>query len=168
MAVIGKMEGVGKMENNGNMAIFGNLVTFYNSRAFTHNYIFGIIWKGNLYMVKTTSELLSAVLKLDKASRGNGYSLRFKPNRSVKELLLGQGATLLCSREMFEELVKNSKYNKGEVFEKLVTEYYGQKWEKDSVPFTDDGDLTVDGIAYQIKFESASFISEKQMLRMRG
>ena len=78
------------------------------------------------------------------------------------------GAEILCSAEMFEMLCNESKYNKGEIFEKLVTERFGQTWEKDSVPFTDDGDLTVDGIAYQIKFESASFINEKQMMRMRG
>ena len=62
---------------------------------------------------------------------------------------------------MFEE----SKYNRGEIFEKLVTEFYGQKWEKDNVPFTDDGDLTVNGIAYQIKFQKATFTSEKQLAR---
>lgn len=148
--------------------ILKNLVDFYNSRAYTHRYIFGIIWKGCVYMVKADSGLLAFVLKLDKASRGNGYALRFKPNNTIRNLLISHGATMLCSAEMFNELVKDSKYNKGEVFEKLVTEYYGQTWEKDNVPFTDDGDLTVDGIAYQIKFESATFINEKQMLRMRA
>ena len=59
-----------------------------------------------------------------------------------------------------------SKYNKGEVFEMLVTQHYGQTWVKDNVPFTEDGDLTVDGIAYQIKFEKATFINEAQMFRM--
>lgn len=151
-----------------NKALFNEMVTFYNRKAFTHKYIIGISFQGNIYMVEITSDLLPYILKLDKASRGNGYSLRFKPNKAVKALLMSKGAALLCSVEMFEELVKASKYNKGEVFEKLVTEFYGQEWEKDSIPFTDDGDLTVDGVAYQIKFESASFISEKQMMRMRG
>lgn len=151
-----------------NKALFNEMVTFYERKTFTHKYIIGISFQGNIYMVKITSDLLPYILKLDKASRGNGYSLRFKPNKATKALLMSQGATLLCSVEMFGELVETSKYNKGEVFEKLVTEYFGQTWEKDNVPFTDDGDLTVDGVAYQIKFESASFISEKQMMRMRG
>ena len=123
---------------------------------------------GNIYMIKAKSDVLAHVLKLDKASRGNGYALRFKPNNSIKTLLISMGAEILCSAEMFATLCNESKYNKGEIFEKLVTERFGQTWEKDSVPFTDDGDLTVDGIAYQIKFESASFINEKQMMRMRG
>jgi hypothetical protein len=151
-----------------NNALFREMVNFYNSHAYTHEYIFGINFQGNIYMVKTTSEMLAYVLKLDKASRGAGMQLRFKPNNSIRAALLAEGAELICSAEMFKELVAESKYNKGEIFEKLVTEYFGQTWEKDSVPFTDDGDLTVDGIAYQIKFESASFINEKQMMRMRG
>ena len=151
-----------------NITLFKEMVDFYNDKAFTHNYIFGFNYKGNVYMVKTTSKVLAYVLKLDKASRGKGYSLRFKPNNKIREMLLAEGAELICSVEMFKELVANSKYNKGEIFERLVTEWYGQEWEKDNVPFTDDGDITVDGIAYQIKYEQATFITEAQMMRMRG
>ncbi len=151
-----------------NIALFNEMVKTYNDKAYTHEYIFGINYKGNIYMVKTTSQLLSLILKLDKASRGKGYSLRFKPNNKVRELLLSEGATLICSAEIFDKLVSESKYNKGEVFEKLVTEWYGQKWEKDSIPFTESGDLIVDGIAYQIKYEQATFLTEAQMLGLRG
>ena len=151
-----------------NITLFNKMVEFYNSKAYTHNYIFGFNYKGNVYMVKTTSKILAYVLKLDKASRGKGYSLRFKPNNTIREMLLAEGAELICSVEMFKSLVADSKYNKGEIFERLVTEWFGQEWEKDNVPFTDDGDLTVDGIAYQIKYEQATFITEAQMMRMRG
>lgn len=151
-----------------NVALFRKMVEFYNTNAFTHNYIFGFRFYGNIYMVNVTSEILETVLKLDKASRGAGYALRFKPNKSIKSYMLSLGAEVLCSEQLFDDLCNNSKYNKGEIFEKLITEVHGQTWEKDNVPFTDDGDLTVDGIAYQIKFEKASFINEKQMLKMQG
>ena len=151
-----------------NIALFNEMVKTYNNNAYTHEYIFGINYKGNVYMVKTTSQMLNLVLKLDKASRGKGYSLRFKPNNKIREMLLAEGAELICSAEMFGKLANESKYNKGEVFEKLVTEWYGQKWEKDNVPFTEDGDLTVNGIAYQIKYEQATFLTEAQMLGLRG
>jgi hypothetical protein len=39
-----------------------------------------------------------------------------------------------------------------------------QEWKKDSVPYYLDGDLTVDGVKYQIKFESASFANEETIL----
>lgn len=151
-----------------NIALFEKMVNTYNSKAYTPNYIFGIDYKGNIYKVTVDHEILSLILKLDKASRGKGYSLRFKPNNKIRELLLAKGAQLICSTEYFKKLTSESKYNKGEIFEKLVTEWYGQTWEKDSVPFTEDGDLTVDGIAYQIKFEQATFLTEAQMLRLRG
>lgn len=149
-------------------AIFENMVKYYISKSYTHNYIAVFTFNGVVYMVIVGNDLFNNGVKLDKASRGAGYSIRFKPTKSDKINLLAKGAKVLCSIEYFEELVKNSKYNKGEIIEKLVTEYYGQEWKKDNVPFTDDGDLTVNNIAYQIKFERATFINEKQIARMRA
>ena len=39
-------------------------------------------------------------------------------------------------------------------------------WEKDNVPFTKDGDLTVDGVAYQIKYQKATFCNEKSLANL--
>lgn len=142
------------------------LIQFYNKHAFTHNYILGFRMNGNIYYVIVDAKELDFVTKLDKASRGAGYSLRFKPNKAQKNYLMNLGAEILCSEEFFDELCEMSKYNKGEIFEKLVTEMNGQTWVKDNVPFTEDGDLTVNGIAYQLKFEKATFITEAQMMRM--
>ena len=149
-----------------NTVLFAHLIEGYNKLAFTHNYIYGFCFQNMVYMVKATAEDMAFVLKLDKASRGAGYALRFKPNKAQKTFLLAKGATAICSKEFFEATVKESKYNKGEIFEKMVTEFYGQTWVKDNVPFTEDGDLTVDGVAYQIKFEKATFINEKSLARM--
>jgi hypothetical protein len=149
-----------------NINLLNNLINSYNKLSYTHNYIFGFNFKGNLYAVVTTSEVLPYVLTLDSASRGAGYALRFNPTNEQKVLLLSKGAELICSTKFFLEIVENSKYNKGEIFEKLCTENVGQKWEKDNVPFTDGGDLTVDGIAYQIKFEKATFTNEKTLARL--
>lgn len=149
-------------------AIFNTLVNYYHSKSFTDNYIFCFEFDGVIYMVFCNGKDFQFGVKLDKASRGAGYSLRFKPTKKDKINLLAKGATAICSKAFFENMVKNSKYNKGEIIEKLVTEYHGQEWEKDNVPFTDDGDLTINGIAYQIKFERATFINEAQMNRMRA
>lgn len=151
------------MKNN---EIKRTLIQFYNKHAFTHNYILGFRMNGNIYYVIVDAKELDFVTKLDKASRGAGYSLRFKPNKAQKNYLISLGAEVLCSEEFFDELKTMSKYNFGELFEKLVTEMNGQTWVKDNVPFTVDGDLTVDGIAYQLKFEKATFITEAQMMRM--
>ena len=50
----------------------------------------------------------------------------------------------------------------------MMTEKAGQTWIKDSTPFTIDGDLTVDGTAYQIKFENATFTNEKTLARLEA
>ena len=143
------------------------LQDFYHGSAFTRDYIMGFIINHVVYMVVCDSHMVDRVTCLDKASRGQGYALRFKPNRSQKMLLMACGAVALCSEEFFNALVADSKYNKGEIFEKLVTEYAGQVWEKDTVPYTMAGDIEWNGKAYQIKFEKATFTNEKTMASLR-
>lgn len=149
-----------------NIALLHSMVSAYDRHAFTHNYIFGFVDRKNVYMVKADHSVLPYVVKLDQASRGAGFSIRFKPDKSQKELLKSFGFELLCSEAYLKELVANSIYNEGEIFEKLVTEKYGQVWTKDHVPFTDDGDLTVDGTVWQIKYNKATFASEKQLAKL--
>ena len=148
-----------------NTALFMNLIDRYNAVAYTHEYIWGFEYKGNIYMSMTDSSAMAHVCKLDKASRGCGMALRFCPTADQK-LALMTGAQVLCSKKYFEEVYADSKYNRGEIFEKMVTEYFGQEWEKDNVPFTEDGDITVDGIAYQIQFQKATFCNEESIANL--
>lgn len=148
-----------------NTALYLNMISRYNALAFTHSYIFGFRYAGNIYMAYADAEMLPSILKLDNAGRNQGHSIRFCPNKGIK-LALMPTATLLCSTKYFDTMVSNSKYNKGEIFEKLVTEHFGQQWHKDNVPFTEDGDITVANIAYQIKFERATFTTEKTLMKL--
>ena len=149
--------------------IRNELIRHYNNTSATHHYIVAFNFKGNIIAAETTSEVLfNTGVKLDSAGRGQGYSIRFKPNNRDKVALMMGRTMVLCSTEYFEDTVKSSKYNRGEVIEKMVTEYFGQTWVKDNVPYTEDGDITVDGVKYQIKFEKATFINEAQMMRMRA
>ena len=148
-----------------NTTLFMNLINRYNAVAYTHEYIWGFEFKGNIYMAITDSSVMAHICKLDKASRGCGIALRFCPTTDQKLALMAD-AQVLCSKKYFEEVYATSKYNRGEIFEKMVTEHFGQKWEKDNVPFTEDGDITVDGIAYQIKFQKATFCNEKNIANL--
>lgn len=148
-----------------NTALFAQMIDRYNTYAYTHEYIWGFSYKGNVYMAHTDKAMMPYICKLDKASRGAGYALRFCPTNNQK-LALMPSATLLCSEKFFNEQVFESKYNNGEIFEKMVTEYFGQEWHKDNVPFTKDGDITVNGIAYQIKFQKATFCNEKSLMNL--
>lgn len=146
--------------------LFKTMIDRYNDVAYTHHYIWGFEYRKVIYMTITDADYMPYVCKLDKASRGAGYALRFCPNTDQKVMLLTAGATAICSAEYFNSEVENSKYNKGEIFEKMVTEYFGQTWEKDNVPFTEAGDIEVDGTAYQIKFQKATFCNEKSLANL--
>ena len=145
-----------------NTTIHAMLINGYNEKAYTHNYIWGFTLNHVVYMATTGSEIMPYITCLDKASRGQGYSLRFKPNKEQKMFLMPK-AEPLCSEAYFEELFASTKYNRGEIFEKLVTEKFGQVWVKDNIPFTQAGDIEVEGIAYQIKFQKATFTNEKAL-----
>lgn len=142
--------------------LFKMMIDRYNAVAYTHNYIWGFVYKKTVYMATTTAEIMPYICKLDKASRGAGYALRFCPNVEQKIALLPY-AQPLCSEAYMDELKAESKYNYGELFEKLVTERFGQVWTKDNVPFTKAGDIEVDGVAYQIKYQKATFCNEKSI-----
>lgn len=149
-----------------NTALFEMMINRYNELSYTHNYIYGFYFQDMVYAVETTADIMPYILKLDKASRGQGYSLRFCPTKNQKAFLLAKGAKAICSKKYFDETVAASKYNKGEIFEKIITESFGQTWEKDTLKFTDGGDVEVDGVAYQVKFEKATFTNEKTLARM--
>jgi len=143
------------------------MVKFYNMLSYTHFYMVAFNWQNMVTVAYINGDQLADITTLDKASRGAGKSLRFKPTKAQKTYMINECETFtLCKVEELEELTNASKYNKGEIVEKLITELFGQTWEKDNIPFTEDGDLTVNGIAYQIKYEKATFINEKQMARM--
>ena len=145
--------------------IFKAMIDRYNELSYTHNYIFGLAFNGNIYATFTDESVLPYVCTLDKASskNGGGYSLRYKPNKAQKTTLFANSEKtfIVCSVEYFNEMVETTKYNKGEIFEKLITEYFGMKWEKDNVPFTEGGDIEINGKAFQIKYEKATFTNEK-------
>lgn len=148
------------------MNLFQNMIDRYNEVSFTHHYIYGFTFKGMVYAVETGTDVMPYVLKLDKASRGAGYALRFCPTTEQKFFLMGHGAKVICSKRMFDDMVASSKYNRGEIFEKMITEAAGQVWVKDNLKFWEAGDVTINGTAYQIKFEKATFTNEKTLARL--
>lgn len=149
-----------------NTTIFANLLRRYTAASYARNYIFGFSFYGTIYAAIAPEGSLPFVTTLDRASRGAGYALRFKPTFEQKVFLMGGKTFALCSEAYFKAMVQDSKYNRGEVFEKLITEHFGQEWKKDTVPFTEAGDIEVKGIAYQIKFEKGTFASEKTLARL--
>lgn len=155
-------------DNMGNKEILIEFCKRYSNLAFTHNYIFGFIYKDTVYFY-ITGELLYIGVKLSEASRNQGLSIRYRPTVEEKEGLIRFGiARPFCLTDYFLKQVNNSKYNRGEIFEKLITEKLGYTWTKDNTPFTESGDIVYKNTHYQIKFENATFTTEKTLYRLES
>lgn len=142
--------------------ILNDMLNKYLDKAQVDNYILGFEYDGVIYNATISHNELHQFVKLDKASRGAGYSIRFRPCKKDKVALLPK-ATVLCSKAYFTEKFTGWKYNRGETHEAITTESFGQEWEKDSECFAGHADLTVNGIGYELKFEGGTFCNEKTL-----
>lgn len=134
------------------------MIRHYRKHSAADSYIVGFTYANKLYAIKL-DEIMPRLLKEDTASRGAGSLLRLSIKKCYKEQLIRKGAICFGS----QDILNTEKYNKGEIFEKIITEHYNQTWEKDTVPFWEDGDITVDGEKIQIKLDRASLLNEKQI-----
>ena len=134
-----------------------NLLNAYNATSAAAAYILGFMLNGNVYQI-ILNHLPEWLIGMDResTSHGGALKLRIRMTTIARRRLMNMGAAYLGT---VDEILSSRK-NKGEAFEKYVTEKAGQEWHKDSIPYYIDGDLTVDGIKYQIKFESASLANE--------
>lgn len=139
----------------------------YNKNSASHTYYFGFVVAGLLYVVAgMTFDELSAYFKMDRASTAKGgfKKIRIKANSADLKALLPI-AILLGSAD----LLIDEKWNKGEMFEKVITETFtNEKWVKDSVPFFVAGDATINGEQVQIKLNGAELTNEKILARYFG
>lgn len=150
-----------------NTSLHMNMVVRYNDASATHNYILTFEYAGNIWVLflrDVDARTLQMLTKLDRASRGAGYAVRFKPTNANKVALVSMGAVILCSVAYFEAVKAETRYNRGEVAEMLVTEQvFHQVWKKDSVPFTVDGDINANGEKWQHKHQGATFCNERTL-----
>ena len=136
------------------------MLGYYEKFNKAEKYIIGFAHRGKVYM-ETVDHIDPNMVTLESASRNQGTSLRFRPKSAHKaEMLL----KAVCLGTM--EILLDEKYNKGEMFEKVVTEYYGQEWVKDTVPFHKAGDINVGGVEIQIKFEKAAFCTSNTIEKL--
>lgn len=143
--------------------MFEKMVKWYERYSAAERYMVGFTYQGKLYRV-TRGKLDAAWLKADRASskRGGFAKVRVKLSAKAKAELVASGeAELLGNAELLEGA---DKYNRGERFERLVTELAGQTWVKDSVPFWVAGDLRLDGCEVQIKLDGAELTNERTMV----
>ena len=138
------------------------MIRNYRKYSAAEGYILGFVYNKMLYFVEL-EEIMPRYLKVEEASRNQGDNLRIRLKKAHKENLMKKNPICLGSADLLTE----SKYNKGEIFEKLVTEYFGQTWEKDTIPFWVQGDININGKEIQIKFENAGLMNTKQIIKLK-
>ena len=154
--------------------ILQKMVNWYHKEAFTSNYCFGFKWHGIVYaaLVKNVNvKTLMKLSKLEKASskNGGGYALKYNMNKALWDMvtMLADTVEVVCSVDYLEELNKNSKKNRGYIFEELTANLFGAVLdEKPNTSFRDGGDWYLNGVAYQVKYMNATYTNEATMQRM--
>ena len=140
------------------------MLTAYNKNSAAHLYYFGFIVAGLLYAVcGMTFDEITAYCKMDRASSAKGgfRKIRIRATAAQCSALIPK-ALLIGSAE----LLSDPKWNKGEMFEKIITERFTtDEWVKDSVPFFAAGDATINGEPVQIKLNQAELTNEKILAR---
>lgn len=138
------------------------MIKHYRAHSAADSYILGFVENKNLYMVEV-AEIMPRFLSVEQASRNQGENLRLRIKKNLKKQLMKKNPVCLGSAD----LLNTDKYNKGEIFEKLVTEFFGQTWVKDTIPFWVQGDIEVDGRQIQIKLDSATLMNTKQIAKFK-
>lgn len=133
----------------------------YNAHSAADAYVLGFAFHGELFAIELP-ELPDAVLKLDHASskRGGQAKIRVRVAKAEKLALIAMGAAAIGK---VEDLEADPHHNRGENFERIVTELNGQRWTKDSIPFWVAGDLSLNGRELQIKLDGAELTNEKTL-----
>ena len=141
------------------------MINRYNALAVATAYIIGFVLNGSLYYTMS-AHIADEFLKYDRMSskRGGWAKIRVRLSSADRKALVACGKAVLLGSA---ELLFDEKYNKGERFEKVITETLtGEKWVKDSVPFNVAGDITLNGEEVQIKFDGAELTNEKTLMRI--
>lgn len=139
----------------------------YHKNSAADEYWFGFVLGHLLYVVcGLTFEELAITFKADRASskRGGFAKIRIKATTATLATFANRAVCLGS-----EDLLNLAGYNKGEAFEKIITERYTtEQWVKDSVPFWMDGDATINGKKVQIKLNGAELTNEKTLRKYFG
>lgn len=140
---------------------------FYGRTSFTHDYLFGWI-EGDKIMATFVewTKFSRLLLKNDKAATSKGGMLKIRVRADSKAKTILKKSAFIIGK--IDELTEDKKHNKGENFERIVTEKLcGEQWKKDSIPYYEAGDIIYKGKAIQVKFDGAELTNAKTYENMK-
>lgn len=148
-----------------------NYIKNYHATAYTNKYIIGVEEDGLVYayIIELSESGLNFLFSDKPQNSKDGIKIKYRSNKDKRKFLLRnclQAFTIATIAEFtaMRRTKVNRKgelytENKGECFEWLISEYlHGTQNDKSNVSYQDGGDITVNGVHYQVKYESATII----------
>lgn len=134
---------------------------FYGHTSFTHDYLFGWVDGNDILAVFISWEQFAKLLlKNDRAATSKGGMLKIRVRADSKARAILKKSAFIIGK--IDELTADKKHNRGENFERIVTEKLcGEKWEKDSIPYYKAGDIIYKEKPIQVKFDGAELTNAK-------
>jgi hypothetical protein len=149
----------------------------YHNTTFTHHYAMGSIDRKEKmvygYLIELSLEALEMMFSSVTDSRGYEvvrYSSNKKKVAYLEEHCIEKFA--LCDLETFESSRRirvnrkgvEYKENRGEYFEYLVAQKFKvEQNDKANLKHTEGGDIEINGIAYQVKYEGAGIATGRKV-----
>lgn len=143
----------------------GNAIRYYRKFSGADAYVLGFIYKHELYAI-AVDEIMPRFMKVEKSStkKGAHEKLQLRLCNKYKEQLIRKGAQRIGTEADLLEI----PHNKGVSFERMIYKMNGQEpRKKDSICFTKGGDININGIEYQIKFEGAQIAELRTLNRIQ-
>ena len=146
------------------MMTYEQMTETYEAFSAATLYNIGFIFHHILYSINLR-HIPAECLKLGRASskRGGVQRIRMRLSKATKLALIAMGAEVVGPETLLDG---DDCYNKGERYERIITERAGQVWVKDSVPFNIAGDLFHNGEQIQIKLDGATLADETKLAKL--
>ena len=132
----------------------GNAIRYYRKFSGADAYVIGFVYKKKCYMA-IVKEIMPRYIRVERTSskKKAKEKLQLRLNNKFKEQLIRKGATEI-------DYTKVKGGNNGRAFEMWVQNFFGQEVKEwDNVGFWVGGDVCVDGVEYQVKFEGAQIVA---------
>lgn len=130
----------------------------YRKYSGADEYIIGFIHGHILYSIQV-EKLMPRWMTMKEESKGHAEKLQMNLKSKHKQELIKKGACPICTEKEFLQM--NDLNNKGFTFERLIFEMNGKgsEWSRDNVRFDKCGDININGVEVQIKFENAQIVT---------
>ena len=143
------------------------MIKNYRKFSAADAYILGFEYKGNIYAMPV-DEIKPRWINVEReaSKKGGKHKLQLRLHAADRDLFLRKGAQVVCSVEDFP--LARCYDNKGVAFECAVSEANGIEFRgKDHVGFWHDGDLTLNGVRYQVKMNGAQIVVENTLVTLK-